>query len=98
RVLFRSTRIVMSLFWAGNLSVVILAVSLTPPPVALSLPLVAHIAGLLAGYAIVALMLLMARTPLLEHTIGADRMSRWHGRLGRWTIVAILIHAAAATL
>ena len=88
----------MSLFWTGNLAVVMLAVTLAPPPLAPSLPLIAHIAGLLAGYTIVALMLLMARTPLLEHTIGADRMARWHGRLGRWTIVVILIHAVAATL
>jgi predicted ferric reductase len=93
-----ATRVVLGLFWAGNLALVFLAVALAPPPLALNLPLIAHIAGLLAGYTIVALMLLMARTPLLEHTIGADRMSRWHGRLGRWTIVLILIHAIAATL
>ena len=38
--------------------------------------------GLLAGYGVVVQMLLMARLPLLERGIGADRLARWHATSG----------------
>jgi predicted ferric reductase len=94
----RSTRVALALFAAGAVAVTLLAVALAPHPVIVNLPLVAHTAGLLAGYAVTAMVLMMSRTPLLEHNIGADRMSRWHGMLGRWTLSLIVVHAIAATL
>ncbi|MGC5224972.1 ferredoxin reductase family protein [Micromonospora sp. DT81.3] len=93
-----TTRIVLAVFGLGAAAVIGLAVAHAPQPVILNLPLTAHIAGLLAGYAVTAMILMIARTPLLEHNIGADRMSRWHGILGRWTIALIVVHAVAATL
>ena len=92
------TRIALALFTVGAVAVVGLAVGLAPRPVILNLPLIAHAAGLLAGYAVTAMVLMMSRTPLLEHNIGADRMSRWHGMLGRWTVGLMVVHAVAATL
>lgn len=37
-----------------------------------------RITGLLAGYACAVLLALMARVPLLDHTVGTDRLARWH--------------------
>ncbi|WP_438353708.1 ferric reductase-like transmembrane domain-containing protein [Microbacterium sp. CJ88] len=91
-------RIILAVFALGAVAVTGLAVALAPAPVILNLPLVAHASGLLAGYAVTVLIVLMARVPVLERTIGADRMARWHARIGKVTIVAILVHAVAATL
>ena len=41
----------------------------------LPVPLLAHVAGMLAGYGVLVLVGLMARVPVLEHGIGADRMN-----------------------
>ncbi len=48
--------------------------------------------GLLAGYAVVIAVLLMARLPPAERGIGADRLARWHATTGRWTISLICGH------
>jgi predicted ferric reductase len=45
-----------------------------------------RLTGLLAGYVIVVLLLLMARIPAVEHGVGADRLARWHSLGGRWTV------------
>ena len=58
--------------------------------------LIAHIGGMLAGYGVLLLLLLMARTPALERGVGADVLARWHARLGRTVIGLVLVHAAAA--
>src|SRR5690349_17962426 len=39
--------------------------------------LLAHVCGMLAGYGVVILLLLMSRTPALENGVGADRLTRW---------------------
>ncbi len=93
----RATRISVALFALGAVAVSALAVALAPRPLIVNAPLVAHLAGLLAGYAVTGMILLMSRTPVLEHNIGADRMSRWHGMLGRWTIILMVVHGLAAT-
>lgn len=67
---------------------------LPPPPV----PFVAHVAGMLAGYAVAIMLILMARIPALEAGVGADRLVRWHAVGGRSVIALILLHGAAATL
>ncbi|GJF32904.1 ferric reductase [Kitasatospora sp. NE20-6] len=51
-----------------------------------------RITGLLAGYAAPVLLLLMARIPLLEREVGADRLARWHASGGRWTVLLVLAH------
>jgi predicted ferric reductase len=59
---------------------------------------VAHVSGMLAGYGVVVLVGLMSRTPALEATVGADRLSRWHGLGGRFVVVLVLVHAGAAII
>ncbi|MEO5877780.1 MAG: ferredoxin reductase family protein [Streptosporangiaceae bacterium] len=51
-----------------------------------------RISGLLAGYATAVLLLLMARTPVLERTVGADRLARWHAMGGRYVVSLALAH------
>jgi predicted ferric reductase len=56
-----------------------------------------EILGLLAGYAVVVLVALMARIPPLERGIGADRLARWHAMGGRYAISLIVAHALLVT-
>jgi uncharacterized membrane protein len=56
-----------------------------------------RITGLLAGYAIVVLVALMARIPALEHGIGADKLARWHSMGGRYTVGLVVAHALLIT-
>jgi predicted ferric reductase len=51
-----------------------------------------RITGLLAGYVIAVLLLLMARIPPLEHGLGADRLARWHSMGGRYTVSLSVAH------
>ena len=56
-----------------------------------------EILGLLAGYAVVVLVLLMARIRPIERGVGADRLARWHAMGGRYVIGLISGHAIAIT-
>ncbi|MGW1008891.1 ferric reductase-like transmembrane domain-containing protein [Streptomyces termitum] len=56
----------------------------------------AHLTGLLAGYGVLVLLLLMARIPAVEHGVGADRLARWHSRGGRYTLGLIAAHTVLA--
>ncbi|MDH6578280.1 ferric reductase-like transmembrane domain-containing protein [Kitasatospora sp. MAP5-34] len=51
-----------------------------------------RITGLLAGYAAPVLLLLMARIPLLEREVGADRLARWHAMGGRYLVGLVTAH------
>lgn len=51
-----------------------------------------RITGLLAGYVIIILLLLMARVPALERGLGADRLARWHAMGGRYAISLAVAH------
>ena len=51
-----------------------------------------RVTGLLAGYAVVVLVALMARIPPLERGIGADRLARWHSMGGRYTVGLVVAH------
>ncbi|MFJ4674119.1 ferredoxin reductase family protein [Kitasatospora purpeofusca] len=51
-----------------------------------------RITGLLAGYAAPVLLLLMARIPVLEREVGADRLARWHAFGGRCLVSLIAVH------
>ncbi|MEV7405595.1 ferric reductase-like transmembrane domain-containing protein [Streptomyces sp. NPDC091267] len=56
----------------------------------------AHLTGLLAGYGVLVMLLLMARVPAVEHGVGADRLARWHARGGRHVLTLCLAHMALA--
>lgn len=58
--------------------------------------LVAHVAGMLAGYGVLVLLVLMARTPAPERGVGADVLARWHAQAGRLVVVLVLVHAVGA--
>lgn len=51
-----------------------------------------RITGLLAGYAVIVLLALMARVPLLDHNVGTDRLARWHAMGGRYTVCLAVAH------
>lgn len=56
-----------------------------------------RITGLLAGYAVVILLALMARIPAMERGIGTDRLARWHSMGGRYTVSLVVAHALLIT-
>ncbi|MDQ3734119.1 MAG: ferredoxin reductase family protein [Actinomycetota bacterium] len=58
---------------------------------------VGRISGLLAGYAVVVLLALMARIPALERGIGSDRLARWHALGGRYTVTFVVAHGLFIT-
>ncbi|MEU9041390.1 MULTISPECIES: ferredoxin reductase family protein [unclassified Kitasatospora] len=58
----------------------------------------AHLTGLLAGYGMLVMMLLMARIPAVEHGVGADVLARWHARGGRYVLTLVGTHALLALL
>ncbi|WP_250306425.1 ferric reductase-like transmembrane domain-containing protein [Streptomyces sp. A 4/2] len=74
---------VLALWWSDTTSVVGPAGWLTGA---------GRITGLLAGYACAVLLALMARVPLLDHSIGTDRLARWHALGGRCTVSLALAH------
>ena len=51
-----------------------------------------RITGLLAGYAVIVLLALMARVPALERGVGTDRLARWHAMGGRYTVSLATAH------
>ncbi|WP_329069908.1 ferredoxin reductase family protein [Streptomyces sp. NBC_01429] len=74
---------VLGLWWSDTASVVGAAGWLTDA---------GRITGLLAGYACAVLVALMARVPLLDHSIGSDWLARWHAMGGRYTISLVVAH------
>jgi len=59
---------------------------------------IANLTGLLAGYGVVVMLLLMARLPAIEHGVGADRLARWHTWGGRYVLGLCSAHALFAIL
>jgi predicted ferric reductase len=57
-----------------------------------------RLTGLLAAYAMVVVVLLVARVPPLERAIGQDRLVSWHRRLGPWPLYLLLGHAILITV
>ena len=51
-----------------------------------------RVTGLLAGYAIAVVLALMARVPVLENGLGADRLARWHSMGGRYIVSLSVAH------
>ena len=52
----------------------------------------ARLCGLLAGYTAPILVLLMSRIPLLDRTLGTDRLARWHAMGGRYMVGLVVSH------
>jgi len=88
-VLWGGAAAVMALWWHDTGSVVGTAGWLTGA---------GRIAGLLCGYACAVLVGLMARVPLLERRIGADRVTRWHAMAGRYTVCLLVAHVVLILL
>ena len=53
-----------------------------------------RLSGFVGGYLLLVLVLLMARIPWLERSVGQDKLVRWHRRLGPWAIWLITAHVA----
>lgn len=52
-----------------------------------------ELAGLAGTYLLLLMILLIGRIPLLERTVGQDRLVRWHRRIGPWPICLLILHA-----
>jgi predicted ferric reductase len=83
--------------WLGALSVATWPVmnSVSGPGVPL-VGQIAHVSGMLAGYGVLVLLVLMSRSPALERGVGADVLARWHARAGRAVVGLIVVHAWGA--
>jgi ferredoxin-NADP reductase/DMSO/TMAO reductase YedYZ heme-binding membrane subunit len=57
-----------------------------------------RIAGLLAAYAMVVVVFLVARFGPLERAVGQDRLVQWHRRLGPWPLYLLGAHASLITI
>ncbi|MCW3015057.1 MAG: ferric reductase, partial [Solirubrobacterales bacterium] len=57
-----------------------------------------RMAGLVAAYAMVVVVVLVARVPPLERAIGQDRLVRWHRCLGPWPLYLLCAHAVLITV
>jgi predicted ferric reductase len=53
---------------------------------------VGQLSGLLAGYSLIVLIAVMGRIPLLEATVGSDRLTRGHAVAGRYTVSLLVLH------
>ncbi len=62
-------------------------------------PLIAlgRLTGLVAAYAMLLIVLLVARLPPLERVVGHPRLVYWHRRLAPWPLVLIAAHGAFIT-
>src|SRR4051812_22058832 len=54
-----------------------------------------RVTGLLGAYACLVVLLLMARVPALERTIGLVRLATWHRYAGTSAVVLIVVHVVA---
>jgi ferredoxin-NADP reductase/DMSO/TMAO reductase YedYZ heme-binding membrane subunit len=57
-----------------------------------------RLAGLAAAYAMVVVVVLVARFGPLERAIGQDRLVRWHRRLGPWPLYLLVLHGSLITV
>ncbi|TDU02239.1 putative ferric reductase [Streptomyces sp. 846.5] len=74
---------VVYLWWNNTASVVSAAAWITNA---------GRLCGLLAGYAAPVLVVLMARIPLIDRTLGSDRLARWHAMGGRYMVGLVVSH------
>ncbi|SDO33192.1 Predicted ferric reductase [Klenkia soli] len=95
-VIDRATALTVAAIGALTVATWPIALATLGPAVSL-LGIIAHVSGMLAGFGVLVLLLLMARTPALELGVGADVLARWHAFLGRNVIALVGVHGIAAT-
>ena len=82
--------IVVSLWWrAGGVSEI--------EDTASALTGLGRLCGLLGAYLVLVQVLLLARIPVLDRTVGFDRLTVWHRRNGKVALSLLIVHAAAIT-
>ena len=89
-------RVLLAVLAGGALVALVLAVASPLEPLVLAPALVARVSGMLAGYGAAVMLILMSRSPVIEHGVGSDRLARWHSRMGPTVIGLALVHALAA--
>ena len=52
-----------------------------------------RVTGLLGGYTVAVVLLLMSRAPWIDHGLGPDRLGRWHAMGGRYLLSLLVAHA-----
>ncbi|MBV9214203.1 MAG: ferredoxin reductase family protein [Actinobacteria bacterium] len=57
-----------------------------------------RLAGMAGAYAMIVLVLLVARLPVIERVAGQDRLVAWHRRLGPWPLYLVAAHGVLITL
>lgn len=57
-----------------------------------------RLAGFVGTYLILVMVVLIARLPWLERTVGQDRLVRWHRRIAPWALGLIVLHVLFITL
>ncbi len=57
-----------------------------------------RLTGLAAAYAMVVVVVLVARFGPLERAIGQDRLVSWHRRLGPWPLYLLVLHGSLITV
>ena len=89
-------RLLLAVMSGGALVALVLAVASQPERIVVGPALVAHVTGMLAGYGAAVMLILMSRSPAIEHGVGSDRLARWHSRMGPAIIVLAVVHAVTA--
>ena len=56
-----------------------------------------RLTGLIGGYTVAVVLLLMSRAPWIEHGLGSDRLARWHAMGGRYLLSLLVAHALLIT-
>ena len=56
-----------------------------------------RLTGLLGGYTVAVVLMLMSRAPWIEHGLGSDRLARWHAMGGRYLLSLLVAHALLIT-
>jgi predicted ferric reductase len=56
-----------------------------------------RLAGLAGAYGMLVQLLLIARIPFVERSVGQDRLVRWHRTLGQWPVYLICLHVVFIT-
>jgi predicted ferric reductase len=57
-----------------------------------------RMAGLAGAYGMLVQLLLIARLPFVERSIGQERLVRWHRNLGQWPVYLIVLHVVLITV
>ena len=60
--------------------------------------IISRICALVGTYLVLVGLLLVARIPFVERSVGHDRMVTWHRKLGPWSLYLILGHFVLVTI